>query len=96
LVSVKVLSCLGSQPICSTRLPSLLNATLRFELVVLLPMPPLPYTAKDLGGADLHVRVELHLHAALAVGRPGAGAGAGAPEFAQGHGDDVVHAAAFS
>ena len=45
LVSVKVLSCLGSQPICSTRLPSLEKAAERLELVVLLPMPPLPYTA---------------------------------------------------
>ena len=41
-VSVKVLSCLGSQPIWSTRLPSLENATERFDDVVLLPMPPLP------------------------------------------------------
>ena len=42
LVSVKVESCLGSQPICNTRLPSLLNATDKLEDVVLLPMPPLP------------------------------------------------------
>ena len=42
LVSVNVLSCLGSQPICSTRLPSMLNAADRFDDVVLLPMPPLP------------------------------------------------------
>ena len=42
LVSVKVLSCLGSQPICSTRLPSLENAADRLLDVVLLPMPPLP------------------------------------------------------
>ena len=42
LVSVKVESCFGSQPICSTRLPSLENATERFDEVVLLPMPPLP------------------------------------------------------
>jgi len=41
-VSVKVLSCLGSQPICSTRLPLFEKAAERFELVVLLPMPPLP------------------------------------------------------
>ena len=32
----------GSQPICSTRLPSLEKATDRFDEVVLLPMPPLP------------------------------------------------------
>src|SRR3954463_9015135 len=44
LVKVKVESCLGSQPICSTRLPSLDSATDRFDEVVLLPMPPLPYT----------------------------------------------------
>jgi hypothetical protein len=42
LVSVKVLSCFGSQPICSTRLPIRLNAADRLLLVVLLPMPPLP------------------------------------------------------
>ena len=42
LVSVKVESCLGSQPICSTRLPSLEKATERFDDVVDLPMPPLP------------------------------------------------------
>ncbi len=42
LVSVKVESCLGSQPICSTRLPSFENATERLDEVVLLPMPPLP------------------------------------------------------
>ena len=42
LVKVKVESCFGSQPICSTRLPSLLKATERLEDVVLLPMPPLP------------------------------------------------------
>ena len=41
-VSVKVESCFGSQPICSTRLPSLENATDRLDDVVLLPMPPLP------------------------------------------------------
>src|SRR3954465_13747110 len=44
LVRVKVESCFGSQPICSTRLPSLDSATDRFDEVVLLPMPPLPYT----------------------------------------------------
>src|SRR5271165_554968 len=48
LVSVKVESCFGSQPICSTRLPSFENATERFDDVVLLPMPPLPYTANTL------------------------------------------------
>ena len=42
LVRVKVESCFGSQPICSTRLPILENATDRFDEVVLLPMPPLP------------------------------------------------------
>ena len=42
LVRVKVESCLGSQPICNTRLPSFEKAADRFELVVLLPMPPLP------------------------------------------------------
>ncbi len=41
-VRVKVESCFGSQPIWRTRLPSLENATDRFEDVVLLPMPPLP------------------------------------------------------
>ena len=41
-VSVKVESCLGSQPICKTRLPSFENAAERFEEVVLLPIPPLP------------------------------------------------------
>jgi hypothetical protein len=41
-VSVKVLSCLGSQPICNTRLPSLEKAADRFDDVVDLPMPPLP------------------------------------------------------
>src|SRR3954464_15520254 len=44
LVKVKVESCLGSQPICSTRLPSFDSATERLDEVVLLPMPPLPYT----------------------------------------------------
>ncbi len=44
-VNVKVLSCLGSQPICSTRFPSFENAAERFDDVVDLPMPPLPYTA---------------------------------------------------
>src|SRR4051794_21107101 len=44
LVSVKVESCLGSQPICSTRLPSFENATDKLDDVVLLPIPPLPYT----------------------------------------------------
>ena len=44
-VSVKVLSCLGSQPICRTRFPSLEKAAERLEEVVDLPMPPLPYTA---------------------------------------------------
>src|SRR4051812_8700662 len=48
LVKVKVESCLGSQPICSTRLPSLDSATDRFDEVVLLPMPPLPYTENTL------------------------------------------------
>ncbi len=42
LVKVKVESCFGSQPICSTRLPILANATDRLEEVVLLPIPPLP------------------------------------------------------
>ena len=42
LVNVNVESCLGSQPICSTRLPSLEKATERLDDVVLLPMPPLP------------------------------------------------------
>ena len=42
LVRVKVLSCLGSQPICSTRLPSLEKAADRLDDVVDLPMPPLP------------------------------------------------------
>ena len=42
LFKVKVLSCFGSQPICSTRLPNLLKATDRFDEVVLLPIPPLP------------------------------------------------------
>ena len=42
LVRVKVESCLGSQPICSTRLPSLEKATERLDEVVDLPMPPLP------------------------------------------------------
>ena len=41
-VRVKVESCLGSQPICRTRLPSLEKATERFDEVVDLPMPPLP------------------------------------------------------
>ena len=41
-VSVKVESCFGSQPICSTRLPSFEKATERFDEVVDLPMPPLP------------------------------------------------------
>ncbi|KPP93890.1 MAG: hypothetical protein HLUCCO15_05685 [Erythrobacteraceae bacterium HL-111] len=41
-VSVKVLSCLGSQPICSTRWPSLEKAADRFDEVVDLPIPPLP------------------------------------------------------
>ena len=41
-VSVKVESCFGSQPICSTRLPIFEKATDRFEEVVDLPMPPLP------------------------------------------------------
>ena len=45
LVSVKVESCLGSHPICSTRLPCFAKATLRLDDVVLLPIPPLPYTA---------------------------------------------------
>ena len=45
-VSVKVESCFGSHPICRTRLPSLEKATERFDEVVLLPIPPLPYTAK--------------------------------------------------
>ena len=42
LVSVKVESCLGSQPICSTRLPIFENAAERLDDTVLLPMPPLP------------------------------------------------------
>ena len=42
LVSVKVLSCLGSQPIWSTRLPSSEKAAERFDEVVDLPIPPLP------------------------------------------------------
>jgi hypothetical protein len=42
LVRVKVESCFGSQPIWSTRLPSLVKATDRFDEVVLLAMPPLP------------------------------------------------------
>ena len=41
-VKVKVLSCLGSQPICSTRFPILEKAAERFDEVVDLPMPPLP------------------------------------------------------
>jgi hypothetical protein len=41
-VSVKVLSCLGSQPICRTFFPSFENAAERFEEVVDLPIPPLP------------------------------------------------------
>jgi hypothetical protein len=41
-VRVKVLSCFGSQPICSTRLPSFEKATDRLDDVVLFPMPPLP------------------------------------------------------
>ena len=47
-VKVKVLSCLGSHPICSTRLPSLEKAADKLELVVDLPMPPFPYTEKTL------------------------------------------------
>ena len=42
LVSVKVKSCFGSQPICRTRCPSLAKATDRLDEVVLLPIPPLP------------------------------------------------------
>ncbi len=42
LVSVKVESCFGSQPICRTRLPSFEKATDRLDEVVDLPMPPLP------------------------------------------------------
>ena len=45
LVRVKVESCFGSQPIWRTRLPSFEKATERLDEVVLLPMPPLPYTA---------------------------------------------------
>ena len=41
-VRVNVLSCFGSQPICSTRLPSFEKAAERLEDVVDLPMPPLP------------------------------------------------------
>ena len=41
-VRVKVLSCFGSQPICSTRFPSLEKAAERLDEVVDLPMPPLP------------------------------------------------------
>ncbi len=47
-VSVKVLSCLGSQPICSTRLPIIEKAADRFDEVVDLPMPPLPQTENSL------------------------------------------------
>jgi hypothetical protein len=42
LVRVKVESCFGSQPICSTRLPSLEKAADRLDEVVDLPIPPLP------------------------------------------------------
>jgi hypothetical protein len=42
LVNVNVECVFGSQPICSTRLPSFVKATDRFDEVVLLPMPPLP------------------------------------------------------
>ena len=41
-VSVKVESCFGSQPIWSTRCPSVVNAAERFDEVVDLPIPPLP------------------------------------------------------
>ena len=41
-VRVKVLSCLGSQPIWSTRLPSFEKAADRLDDVVDLPIPPLP------------------------------------------------------
>ena len=41
-VRVKVLSCFGSQPICKTRLPIIEKAADRLELVVDLPIPPLP------------------------------------------------------
>ncbi|MEY4008220.1 MAG: hypothetical protein RLZZ467_1287, partial [Gemmatimonadota bacterium] len=40
LVSVKVESCFGSHPICSTRFPSFEKAALRFEEVVDFPIPP--------------------------------------------------------
>ena len=41
-VRVNVLSCLGSQPICNTRLPIMEKAADRLEEVVDLPIPPLP------------------------------------------------------
>ena len=41
-VNVKVLSCLGSHPICKTRLPNVEKAAERLELVVDLPIPPFP------------------------------------------------------
>ncbi len=44
-VRVKVLSCLGSQPSWSTFFPLLAKATEILQLVVDLPIPPLPYTA---------------------------------------------------
>ncbi len=44
-VRVKVLSCLGSQPIWRTFLPRFANAVEMLQLVVDLPMPPFPYTA---------------------------------------------------
>ena len=41
-VNVNVESCFGSQPICSTRLPSFEKAAERLEETVLFPIPPLP------------------------------------------------------
>jgi len=58
---------LGStEPIWSTRLPSFEKAAERFEEVVDLTMPPLPYTAITRDRLDVHRRCSwLNLRAAF-------------------------------
>ena len=61
-------SCLGSQPIWSTRLPSRLSARrLRFDAGRRFADAALAINGDDFRVADLVARIELHLHAAVSV-----------------------------
>jgi hypothetical protein len=67
LVSVKVLSCFGSQPICMHPLAELGEGHGQVRRGRALADAALAVDGEDLGLADLHIGIEVDLQAALAV-----------------------------